>query len=328
MNAKDECCPEREEIMADKKTVLSIGLSLLDVTAFGVMNPALWKEKQRIRKVDLVPGGDAANQSIFLAALGLHACLNAAVGSDESGMTIRTVMESRGVDTRYLRVKEGQNTGVALILVDDEGKRTVFSTPGAHRKMNGGDLPEKIPEDLAAITIGSFFAIPEAEEDGLEEFLKKAKAKGVLIFGDLDTAGVVYDPVRLERFAPLMDYFIPSLYDVMPYTGENSVEKAVEKLHRLGTENIIIKCGEKGALVDSPSFKGTVPALKVDPVDTTGAGDCMSAAVVSRILAGDTVRDAARYGCAAGSLCTLYPGANSIHLTHEMVINALEGKEI
>ena len=313
--------------MADKKTVLSIGLSLLDVTAFGVMDPEQWKEKQRIRKVDLVPGGDAANQSIFLASLGLHACLNACVGDDESGMTIRNVMESRGVDTRYLKVKEGLNTGVALILVNDEGKRTVFSTPGAHRTMNGGDLPGELPQDLAAITIGSFFAIPEAEEDGLEQFLKKAKERGVLIFGDLDTAGVVYDPARLERFAPLMDYFIPSLYDVMPYTGEDNVEKAVEKLHRLGTENIIIKCGEKGALVDCPSFKGTVPALKVDPVDTTGAGDCMSAAVVSRILSGDTVREAVRYGCAAGSLCTLYPGANSIRLTDEMVRKALADQE-
>ncbi len=306
-----------------EKKVLSIGLIVLDVVAKGIQPPSMWKEKQRIGGIELMPGGDASNQSIFLAALGCKSLFNGCVGDDENGRTIRNALENRGVDTAYLRIKPQLNTGTALVLVGQKGDRTVFSIQGAHSSLCREDLPDEIPQGLSAITLGSLFGMPEAEKDGLEQYLRRAKEKGVLIFGDLDTARVVYDKERLERFAPLIDYFVPSEYDLMPFTGEDSTEKAVDKLFALGTKNIVIKRGEKGAYVYSPSFEGQIPALKVDPVDTTGAGDCMSAAFLTRILAGDTIERAAAYGCAAGSLCTLYPGANTIRLSHKMILDAM-----
>ena len=310
-------------IKQNDKTVLSIGLIVLDVVAKGVQPPSAWKEKQRIDDIGLMPGGDACNQSIFLAALGCRSFFNGCVGGDENGRMLRASLESRGVDTTWLREKDQFKTGTALVLVGRDGGRTIFSIQGAHSTLGKEDLPDKVPEGLSAVSLGSLFGMPVAEEDGLEQFLKKAREQGALIFGDLDTARVVCDRERLERFAPLMDYFIPSEYDLMPYTGQPDVERAVDALHALGTRNIIVKRGEKGARVYSPSFEGDIPALKVDPVDTTGAGDCMSAAFLTRILAGDSIEEAAAYGCAAGSLCTLYPGANSIRLSHEMIMKAM-----
>ena len=298
-----------------KKTVLCIGIAVLDIIATPIGAPDGWKEKQGISSITLLVGGDAANQSIHLSSLGYHAMMNGCVGGDSNGSLIRSSLQERGVDVSLVRTKKEIATGTALLLVDSRGERYIFSVRGAHSTLNRMDLPEEIPQDCAAISLESLFAMPEAEADGLEQFLQKAKKRGIPVFADMDSGRVVPMPPEQRALMPLIDYFIPSYYDVLPLTGKESLEEAAEYLLDLGVGNVIVKCGEKGCEVFGRTWRGSIPAIPVQPVDTTGAGDCMSAAFIARIAAGDDIETACRYACAAGSLCTLYPGANSIRLT-------------
>ena len=320
-----------------EKTVLCIGISVLDIIARPVGAPDSWREKQRIEAISLLPGGDAANQSIHLASLGCHALFNGCVGDDANGKTLRLALERRGVDTSLLRVRDGVQTGTALLLVSSDGERHIFSVAGAHSTLCRKDLPEAIPEGCAAISLGSLFGMSVLEEEGLLEFLKKARTQGIPVFADMDSGRVTAIPERIRKLLPYIDYFLPSAYDVMPLMGKDTVEEAAHCLLIAGVGHVIVKCGAEGALIfENPDIAASseycraggngvrISAIPVQPLDTSGAGDCMSAAFIFRILEGDPIKEACRYACAAGSLSTLYPGANTIELQDQKVREIME----
>lgn len=309
-----------------EKTVLCIGVSVLDVIARPVGTSDSWKEKQRIESVSLLPGGDAANQSIHLASLGYHAMFNGCVGDDANGQTVCMSLKERGVDTSLMQIRKGVKTGTALLLVSSDGERHIFSVTGAHSTFCRTDLPDRIPEGCAAVSLGSLFGMPAAEEDGLPEFLKMAREQKIPVFADLDSGRVVPMPERVRKLLPYIDYMIPSSYDIPLLTGKETVREAAQYLMDQGVGCVIVKCGAEGSVIyDGKEQDGIrVPAIPVKPVDTSGAGDCMSAAFISRIIEGDAVEEACRYACAAGSLSTLFPGANTISLKDKDVRKIME----
>lgn len=299
--------------------VLCLGSAVIDITAKPIGQREDWKEKQRIEDIRIQTGGDAANQSVHLAAIGWEPGLAACVGKDTNGKMLLAALESRGVDTSLVRVTEEYPTGTAMVLVDGQGERHTFSVKGAHSTLSEEALPEKLPGDCRAISLASLFSMPRLEERGLLEFLQRAKEKGILIFADLaaDKLGKGLEGIR--PFLPLIDYFLPSLYDVLEMTGCGSAQEAAQVFLHHGVKQVVIKCGAKGCFCDGAYFRGWIPARRVEPVDTTGAGDCMSAVFLARILSGDEVEAACRYACLAASYSTLFLGASSVELSDEKI---------
>ena len=293
--------------------VLCIGSAVMDIMGFPIDQKKEWKEKQRVSDIRILPGGDAVNQSIYMAKLGVRPALAACVGADTNGKLLKSALKDMGVLTETMKEKEDCSTGTAMVLVSEDGERRIFSVKGAHSTLNKEDVPKlcEIPEECRAISLASLFSMPEFEADGLLEYLKEAKSRGILVFADLaaDKLGLGLEGIR--RFLPYIDYFLPSLYDVLTMTGTTTAEEATNAFLQLGVSNVVIKCGEKGCY---GSGCGWIPALPVKPVDTTGAGDCMVAVFVTRILAGDTMEAACRYACAAASYSTLYTGASTADL--------------
>lgn len=297
--------------------VLCIGMDVVDIMATPVGKNENWLEKQRISDIQIRIGGDAVNQAIRLADLGLHAAVAGGIGEDQNGDFLRNVLVSRGVDTGFLATKKDVSTGTSLVLVDAKGERHTFSVRGAHSCLTREDLECTLDENIRVISLASLFSMPFLEKDGLLEYLTEMKKKGVIVMGDL-----AYDKEKaglngIRKFLPMIDYFLPSLYDVLGMTGTETPEEAARVYHENGTEHVIIKCGEKGCYYSSKESgrSGYVPAVKVQPADTTGAGDCMNALFISRILAGDDIEAACRYACAGASCSTLFLGANGGELT-------------
>ena len=91
----------------------------------------------------------------------------------------------------------------------------------------------------------------------------------------------------------------------------------------MGAKDIVITLGEDGALVMTGEDLITVPAIEVDVVDTTGAGDTFCGALAARMLEGESLRDAVRYANVAGGLSTTRPGAQPSIPTRDEVERAL-----
>lgn len=302
--------------------VLCVGAAVVDITARPVGSSEKWKEKQRISSIQIQPGGDAVNQSLRLADMGVSVALAACIGADSNGRLLKHTLEERNVNTGYMAVKDGISTGTALVLVDEQGERHIFSVKGAHSLIGKQELNACFPIDLAklkAVSLASLFSMPEAEKDGLEDFLKRLKANSVDVFADLaaDKNKQGLDGVR--RFLPYIDYFLPSLYDALEMTGTWDAESAAQVYRSLGVKNVIIKCGAEGCYFCAEEKSGWIPAAKVSPVDTTGAGDCMAAFFIGRILKGDDIGTACRYACAGASYSTLFPGASAKVLKNQEI---------
>lgn len=285
----------------------------MDITARPIGKSEHWKEKQRISSIQIQPGGDAVNQSLRLADMGVSVALAACIGADQNGRLLKHVLEERNVNTGYLAVKDEFPTGTALVLVDEQGERRIFSVKGAHSLIGKGELSGCFRDNFVpwkAVSLASLFSMPEAEKDGLEEFLKTVKDNSIDVFADLAADKNKQGLDGIRRFLPYIDYFLPSLYDALEMTGTSDAGSAAQVYRSLGVKNVIIKCGADGCYFCTEDKCGWIPAVKVSPVDTTGAGDCMTAFLISRILEGDGIEAACRYACAGASYSTLFPGAS------------------
>lgn len=318
--------------------ILCIGSAVMDITGWPIDQTQSWKEKQRISDIRIQPGGDAVNQCAALAALyknpaavsgstPLSPALAACVGADMNGQILKSTLAGMGIDVQYVKEKADCGTGTAMVLVNRSGERRVFSVKGAHSTISREDIPWELPEECRAISLASLFSMPVLEENGLLEYLqmiKSGKKKERLVFADLASDKLGLGIKGIERFLPYIDYFLPSLYDVLEMTRTKTAPEAAKVFHELGVPHVLIKCGEKGCYCSSPEFEGQIPALAVKTVDTTGAGDCMSASFASRILAGDGVEAACRFACAAASYGTMFPGAWAGDLSVEKVHQLLK----
>lgn len=289
--------------------ILCIGAAVMDITGYPIDRQMEWKEKQRISGIRIQPGGDAVNQCAALAALGADPALSACVGADMNGKILKSTLDGMNIDVQWVREKERCATGTAMVLVGQTGERHVFSVQGAHSTLSREDIPWELPAECRAVSLASIFSMPELERDGLLEYLQMVKSQGKLVFADLaaDKLGLGFAGAR--RFLPYIDYFLPSLYDVLGMTGTKTAEEAAEVFHRMGVKNVLVKCGAQGCYYSGEGLKGQIPAVPVQTVDTTGAGDCMSGVFAARILAGDSLEAACRYACAAASYSTLFTGA-------------------
>ena len=289
--------------------IFCLGSAVLDIAASGVPFPENWQEKQRIAGIFLRPGGDAVNQAIRLSRLGHEAFLLSAVGVDKNGSFLNSELKRQGVRTNHLTEKPGRNTGMSLVLVHPDGERRAFSAGGAYGSLTFSDLPD--PEGADAISVASLFQMPELEANGLSDWLTRAGKSRIPVFADLgsDKYGLGLDGIR--HFLPLIDYFLPSRADALAMTAADTVEEAADIFLSCGCPCVCIKCGAEGAYLISAGSPGLhIPAPAVTPIDTTGAGDCMAAVFLSRILAGDSSEESCRKACISATESTLHPGAN------------------
>lgn len=286
--------------------VICMGSAVVDITAKPIGEGG-WQEKQRIETIRLGAGGDSVNQSIRLAEEGIRVGICARLGKDSNGNFLAEHLEKNGVETSYLAADEQAATGTSLVLVDDEGERHTFSVKGAHSNLDRQDTKvvlQKIREQngLRALSLASIFSMPLLEDEGLLEILQEAKRHGILVFADLasDKRRQGLDGVR--SFLPYIDYFMPSDYDACKLTGKETVEEAADVLLGCGAVHVAIKCGAKGCYAKSPEMEGAwIPALSVEAVNTTGAGDSMTAFFIGRILRGDDFLTAGAYACSEAS---------------------------
>lgn len=301
--------------------VLSIGLAVMDIAARPVSRDVEWQEKQSISEVGIQLGGDAVNQGVFLQMLGMDPGLVICIGCDNTGVMLKSVLEQKGVNTSYVRMRDDARTGTSLVLIDSGGERRIFSASGAERMLMMEDLPDPVPEGVEAITIASLFGLDNLERSGLDEYLLRARKQGVLVFADAvyDKYGIGLNGIR--HLLPQIDYFLPSSYEAETLTGSGTPEESAAKLKELGSANVIIKCGAQGVFADTEEYRGWIPAHKVDPVDTTGAGDCFVATFITGIVKGYPVKEAISFACGAASYSTLSLGASTAQLSWEKVLS-------
>jgi ribokinase len=263
---------------------------------------------------DLVvhPGGKGANQAVAAARLGARTALLARVGDDAHGRLLLDSQRAAGVDTAGVLVG-GAPTGVALITVDPSGDNSIVVSPGANGRLT--------PEDVQSA--GNLLAISRVVSAQLEIPLETV----VEVVRNLAPGSRFVLNPSPPRALPAevlaaCDPLIVNEHEARVIVGTDlgdSPEDWASALLALGPRSVVITLGARGALVASAEGAARVPSVKVETVDTTGAGDAFTAALAWRLGLDEPLAEAAAYAARVGAAAVTRAGAQESFPTAEEV---------
>jgi ribokinase len=264
-------------------------------------------------------GGKGANQAVAAALCGADVSMVARVGDDLFGPATIDNFRSKGIDASHVWITEKQSSGVAPIFVDSSGQNRILVVKGA----NDALLPQDI-ETAGDLLIGAdcivlqleipvetvYYALQFARDAGVRTILNPAP-------------GQKLDAAR----AGLADYLIPNETEAealtgMPVTTLDEAKECARKLRAEGYRNVIITLGANGAFAATAAGEEHVPAHRVEPVDTTGAGDAFIGSFASFVATGMEEREAIARANVYAALSTLAPGTQMSFPTKKQFASA------
>jgi len=287
----------------------------------------------------LAAGGKGANQAVAAARLGADVTLVARVGRDIFGDQALENYRKEGIRADYVFRDPDLATGIALILVDQQGENLISVASGANHALTPADVDQAAEPIRAAQVVLLQLEIP------LETVCRAAEvafAAGVPVILNPAPAAPLPDGL-LHRVA----YLTPNESEAqhlsgVPVEDETSARQAAGRLLAAGARHVIITLGAKGALVASPAETGDrvpsgchlperpagghhacmvvaqmgtvpffqlVPGRRVQAVDTTAAGDAFNGALAWALGSGLALDEAVRTACLVGALSVTRLGA-------------------
>ncbi|MFH8556874.1 ribokinase [Streptomyces celluloflavus] len=289
--------------------VLVVGSANADLTVRVGRRPGAG---ETVLGTDLVEsaGGKGANQAAAAARLGGRTALLARVGGDAYGELLLAAQRAAGTDVAPVIVDGAARTGTAMIIVGPDGDNSIVVSPGANAALT--------PQDVAAaadIIAGS--AVLSLQLEIPMETVRAAAASAAAA-----GARVVLNPSPApESLAPELlaaaDPLVVNEHEARQLSGRADGEPG-EWAHALrdqGARSVVITLGGDGALVLDASGIGEIPGVRVEAVDTTGAGDAFTGALATRLARGDGLADAARFAVRVGAAAVTKPGAQPSYPT-------------
>ncbi|BAC73029.1 ribokinase [Streptomyces avermitilis] len=263
---------------------------------------------------DLVvhPGGKGANQAVAAARLGARTALLARVGDDAHGRLLLDSQRRAGVDTVGVLVG-GAPTGVALITVDPSGDNSIVVSPGANGRLAPRDVRAADSLLRSAAVVSAQLEIPL---ESVVEVVRNLAPGTRFVLNP--------SPPRPlpEEVLAACDPLIVNEHEARVIAGgelDGSPEDWAAALLALGPRSVVVTLGAEGALVASAEGTARVPSVRVDAVDTTGAGDAFTAALAWRLGLGESLVRAAAYAARVGASAVTRSGAQASFPTAEEV---------
>lgn len=254
-----------------------------------------------------VPGGKGANQAVAAARLGASVAMVGCVGDDAYGGQLRSALLAEGIGCEAVTQVEGESTGVALIVVDDNSQNAIVIVAGGNGHVTPAvvDRFEALLEQAQVIICQ--LEVPTATVGAV---LKRGREMGkTVILNPAPASG----PLPADWYA-WIDYLIPNESEAAALTGLQvdsvaSADAAATALMKAGVGKVIVTLGEQGALFASQAHSQHFPAPKVKPVDTTAAGDTFVGGFAAALAQGKSESDAIRFGQTAAALSVTRSGA-------------------
>ena len=285
-----------------------------DVTVVGSINQDMVARVPRLPRAGetvlghelvIVPGGKGLNQAVAAARAGARTAFVGLVGEDSAGAHLLAVLNDEGVDTRGVGTV-GALTGRALIAVADDGENHIVVVPGANWVVSAAHIDHHHTRIDSAHVVLVQLEIPL---DAVEAALRRARANGVR------TILNATPPVELApELLGLIDFLVVNEHEAadmaaMKVATPGQAAEAGHALRTLGCGAALVTLGADGAVLVTEHGTIHEPAIPVEVVDTTAAGDAFAGGFAARLAEGAALPDALRWAVVAGSLAVMALGA-------------------
>lgn len=249
-------------------------------------------------------GGKGANQAVAAARLGRNVAMIGMIGNDRAGIRLLQSLGEAQVDTRAI-VRTGEApTGMALITVDERGENMIVVSPGANAMLRPDDL--EVAESLLDQAVITMLQL-EVRTDTVIAAARRSAGR------------VILNPAPARRLDPELleeiDVLIPNrselavLCDAELPTDIGAAGDLAERLE--GPAAVVVTLGEEGALIVEGGRRTHIPAVPVEVVDPTGAGDAFCAGIADALVRGADHEEAVRWAVRCGAAATKRWGAQA-----------------
>ena len=304
--------------------ILCAGAALVDSIITGFDPEPVSASGYRAVSGTLSVGGEAVNESIAAAKLGMRTGILCSLGEDAAGELVESVLRRSGVDTRLILRDRAHPTPVTTMFVRDDGGRQSI-TNGAH---SYNFHPERYVSRFTVagvLILGSLFRAPFDDPGIIHSVLRAAKDAGQMVIADTKLPNFRFLKLEdLQDSLPLIDYITPNEDEARYYSGRETPEDMGSAFLDKGVKNVIVKLGGRGCLLKNAETCLSLPAYPIRAADATGAGDNFVAGFASELLRGGAPERALRFANACGAICATAVGAGTALQGREQVLAFME----
>jgi ribokinase len=275
-----------------------IGSAVLD-TVYSVDRLPTPGESVLANKVEQFIGGKGVNQAVACGRSGAETHIIACLGFDDAGTKFLETFIQENLGTNRIFQTHEAPTGQAAITLAANGKNQITVFPGSNMHLPVS-LVEQAPINEEDFTICQF-EVPD-------DVIIAASKRGKFILNPAPYRSFPRDVLKNCLAITPNETEATALTGIIPDTARNIILCA-KKLLALGPQNAIITLGERGAYYRNRHISKFYVARKIEPVDSTGAGDVFNGALIARLSLGDSFDQAIPYAVAAATLSVTIPGA-------------------
>jgi len=236
------------------------------------------------------PGGAPTNFAAAIAALGGDVELAAKIGKDPFGQHLIDVMDSFGVSTKWMLQDENYFTTFAFVSLMEDGERDFYFNRGADGQLNRDEVDAINLEKFSIIHFGSATAfLPGPLQIAYQSLLQKSLLQEIFISFDPNYRHLLFQNDQQSfihqswNFLDCCHFYKVSDEEAMMLTGRSTLTDAVNDLLLRTTSVFAITLGKEGTLLGFDGETKIIPSIKVNAIDTTGAGDAFVGAVLFQL---------------------------------------------
>ncbi|XP_027079340.1 probable fructokinase-6, chloroplastic isoform X1 [Coffea arabica] len=326
----DNGAPEKDE----SSLVVCFGELLIDFvpTASGLS----LAEAPAFKKA---PGGAPANVAVGIARLGGSSAFIGKVGEDEFGYMLADILKENNVNNEGMRFDPGARTALAFVTLRKDGEREFmfYRNPSADMLLQETELDLDLIRKAKIFHYGSISLITEPCKSAHLAAAKAAKDAGAILSYDPNLRLPLWPSAESAREGILSIWETADVIKI----NENEIsfltqgedpydDSVVRKLYHPDLKLLLVTEGSEGCRYYTKEFNGRVKGLKVEAVDTTGAGDAFVAGTLSQLATDISLledearlRDALRFANACGALTVTERGAIPALPSREAVLDVL-----
>ena len=253
-------------------------------------------------------GGKGANQAVAAARLGSKVVMVSKVGDDAFGAAQRANFAANGIDAAHVTTAEGMASGVAPIFVEPSGENRILIVKGANDRLTPDDVDRAADAlkgcDLLLLQL-------EIPFETVRHTLAWGKANGVPTLLNTAPALPGLDPASVRDAT----FLVPNEGELAMLTGEADAAKAAQGLIQAGIQTVIVTLGAQGARIVDRTGARHVPAVRVTPVDTTGAGDAFIGSFAHHYAQGQGIEAAIGQAVRYAAHAITRPGTQASYAT-------------
>lgn len=261
-------------------------------------------------------GGKGANQATALRKLGADVKMIGKVANDCNGALLIKNLKSIGINTDSIST-QGDVTGLAVIMLDGEGKNRIVVYEGANAQIDPKTASEAIDNTLDLLLVQF-----ETNEEAVIETVNKAINENIITVVDCGPA----KNFSLEKMQGVTvitpnESETKALTGISPDSEENILAASKCLMQRSKAKFVVLKLGSRGCSVWDGKIMKIMPTYPSKVVDTTAAGDCFTAAMALEFAVSGDIYKACDMGNKAGSIAVSRLGADASMPSYDELLN-------